>query len=80
MWDVEKNGKFTMRKLKLSLLFYRKSSLLTSCHCQLICVGQIMKQMWLYMWCPLNQVQWDTCYQRSHDFILIFIYLTTENL
>jgi ACR3 family arsenite efflux pump ArsB len=40
--------------------------LLTAPHCQSRGVGQGMKQTYLYLWCPLFQVQCDRCNQRNH--------------
>ena len=50
-------------------LFCRKVSLLTTPHCQLRSVGQGMKQIYLYLWYPLFQAQWDRCDQRNHQTI-----------
>jgi hypothetical protein len=47
-----KNGKFTMGKLKSFIC--RKISFLTS-------PFQGMKQIYLYLWHPLFQPQWDRC-------------------
>jgi hypothetical protein len=44
-------------------LFCRKVSFLTDTHCWFRCVGQDMKQTYLYLWYPLSQAQWisSTC-------------------
>jgi hypothetical protein len=57
------NGKFTMGKLKSSLLSY--SFVLNLPHCQFQGAGQGMKQTYLYLWYPLFQAQWDRCDQRN---------------
>ena len=44
---------------------HRKVSFLTAPHCQSRGVGQGMKQIYLYLWYPLFQAQWNICEQRS---------------
>ena len=55
---LHKNGKFTMGKLKSFIC--RKISFLTS-------PVQGMKQIYLYLWHPLFQPQWDRCDQQNHQ-------------
>ena len=50
----------------LNHFFSGKDSFLTAPHCQSRGVGQGMKQTYLYLWCPLFQVQCDRCNQRNH--------------
>jgi hypothetical protein len=59
------NGKFTMRKLKSSLC--RKVPFLTANPCLFRGVGQDMKQIYLYLWYPLFQVQCDRCDQQNYS-------------
>jgi hypothetical protein len=59
------NGKFKMGKL--NHLFCRKVSFLTNPHCRFRCVGQGMKQTYLYLWYPLFQAQRDRCDQQDHQ-------------
>ena len=40
-------------------LFGRKASFLIAPHCQFRGVGQGMNQIYLYLWYPLFQAQWD---------------------
>ena len=48
-------------------LFCQNVSFLTAPHCQFRGIGQGMKQIYLYLWYPLFQVQRDRCDQRNHQ-------------
>jgi hypothetical protein len=51
----------------LNHLFCRKVLSLTIPHCQCQGVGQGMKQIYLYLWYPLFQAQWDRSDQKNHQ-------------
>jgi hypothetical protein len=47
--------------------FLRKVSFLTGRHCQFRGVCQGMKQIYLYLWYPLYQAQWDRYDQQNRQ-------------
>ena len=51
----------------LNHLFCRTGSFLTAPHCLFRGVSQGMKHIYLYIWYPLFQAQWDRCDQRNHQ-------------